>query len=112
MLGGGSPPQPPRSGVSLSPVHLVPAVQRVFLLEVELNASLGLIADSTAGFSGGWGELQAGLPQHGEVRFMGTKDVCGGKAWGVGQRQRGWRAASHLEGCGRWEPRQQLHAGT
>ena len=36
---------------------------------------------------------------------MGTKDVCSGKAWGVGQCRRGWKAPSHLEGCRRWEPR-------
>lgn len=48
----GAPSPLHAAGCPCPPLHLVPALQRVFLLEVELNASLGLIADSTAGFLG------------------------------------------------------------
>lgn len=53
VAGRWEPPPPLHAaGCPCPPLHLVPALQRVFLLEVELNASLGLIADSTAGFLG------------------------------------------------------------
>lgn len=97
---GGVSLPPPCSGVSLSPLHLVPALQRVSPLEVELNPFLGLLAlfNSRVVF---WGGGTCRLPSPSAMRChlwaQRTRAVAKPGMWvgtrGAGRHRPAWRGA-------------------